>query len=254
MDRLYRWSWLMPTYDSAGVRIHYVEQGTGLPVVLVHGLTSSAERNWRRPGIIDALVTAGHRVVALDCRGHGESDKPHDPSAYGGTKMGDDVIALMDHLDIDVADLAGYSMGGAIAASLLARRPERFRRVIIAGVGDWVLNMDSGTRRPNRRRVGPVGAALRSWLMQRVAQRSGNDPEALAAFRAAVRSSIDKEKLAAARCPVLILVGRDDRGARPADKLAAAIPGAQIKTVPGNHLSAVINPEFRRAIVAFLTP
>jgi pimeloyl-ACP methyl ester carboxylesterase len=246
----------MPSFDSTGVRIHYLDEGTGPPVVLVHGLTSSAENNWRRPGTIGALVGAGHRVVALDCRGHGESEKPHDASSYGGTTMGDDVVALMDHLGIDVADLVGYSMGGVIATSLLSRRVERFRRVIIAGVGDWVLRPGS-TSRPggNRtRRVGPVRGAIRKFLLQRVAQRISNDPEALAAMRAAERRVLDPQTLGAVRCPVLILVGRDDRGARPTDKLAAAIPGARIVTVPGNHLTAVVNPEFRRAIVDFLKP
>jgi pimeloyl-ACP methyl ester carboxylesterase len=95
----------MPSFDSSGVRIHYVAEGNGPPVVLVHGLTSSIDRNWRLPGIIDALLGAGRRVVALDCRGHGESEKPHEASAYGGTAIGDDIVALMDHLGIDVADL-----------------------------------------------------------------------------------------------------------------------------------------------------
>jgi pimeloyl-ACP methyl ester carboxylesterase len=246
----------MPSFDSSGVRIHYVAEGNGPPVVLVHGLTSSIDRNWRFPGIIDALLAAGMRVVALDCRGHGASEKPHEASAYSGTKMGDDIVALMDHLGISVADLVGYSMGGVIAASLLARRPERFRRVVIAGVGDWVLragNPSSRLRRSHGHAVGPVRGAIRRWLVQRVARRTGNDPEALAAMRAAERTGLDVQKLADVRCPVLILVGREDRGAGFPDKLAAAIPGAQVVTVPGSHITAVVDPAFKRTIVDFLT-
>ena len=84
----------MASFDSNGVRISYIAEGAGPPVALVHGLASSIEKNWHRPGVIDALLGAGRRVVALDCRGHGESEKPHEASAYSGTKMGDEVVAL----------------------------------------------------------------------------------------------------------------------------------------------------------------
>jgi pimeloyl-ACP methyl ester carboxylesterase len=227
----------MPFFVSTGVRIYYEVEGSGPPVVLLHGLTSSIQQNWRRPGVIDALVKAGFRAVALDCRGHGRSDKPHESAAYAGTQMGDDVTALMDHLGIEVADLAGYSMGGAIAVSLLARRPERFRRVIIAGAGDGVLGEDAGIPRriPARGRI------------------SGSGFAALAAIRSAERAPIDQGKLAEVRCPVMILIGSGDRVAGAGRRLAAAIPGATIVRVPGNHFSAVGHPAFRRAIVEFLS-
>lgn len=244
----------MPAFDVDGVRIHYTDDGAGPPVVLVHGLTSSAERNWRRPGVVDALVAAGRRVIAIDCRGHGESDKPHDPAAYAGTRFGDDVIALMDHLGIETADLAGYSMGGMIATSLLARRPELFRRVIIAGVGDWVLRAGDGVLRGVEAPVrgGRLRRAAGAWLMRGIARRMGNDPDALAAIAQAPRQPLDVAKLARVTSPVLLLVGRSDRGAGTPTRLAAAIPGARIEKVPGSHITAVIDPAFRRAIVEFL--
>ncbi|MCL4241634.1 MAG: alpha/beta fold hydrolase, partial [Dehalococcoidia bacterium] len=77
----------MPEFSSDGVSINYIDEGQGPPIVLVHGFASSLHGNWRATGIADALVTSGRRVVALDCRGHGRSGKPHDPEAYGGTKM-----------------------------------------------------------------------------------------------------------------------------------------------------------------------
>ncbi|MGE5597160.1 MAG: alpha/beta fold hydrolase, partial [Hyphomicrobiales bacterium] len=115
----------MPTIESGGLTINYIDEGQGQPIVLVHGFASSLQGNWRATGVVDALVNDGRRVVALDCRGHGRSDKPHDPEAYGGTKMADDVVNLADHLGIEKPDLMGYSMGGGIAASLLARFPQR---------------------------------------------------------------------------------------------------------------------------------
>ena len=85
-------------FDSKGVTIRYVDVGRGEPVVLVHGFSSSVEGNWGAPGVIAALEK-DFRVVALDCRGHGKSDKPHDAAAYGN-EMVEDVARLLDHLGI----------------------------------------------------------------------------------------------------------------------------------------------------------
>jgi pimeloyl-ACP methyl ester carboxylesterase len=228
----------MPYVDANGVHIHYEVAGGGQrSVLLVHGLTSNIQQNWVRPGVINALVRAGFRTVALDCRGHGKSDKPFERSAYAGTRMGDDVIALMDHLHLDVADLIGYSMGGAIAASLLARRAGRFRRVVIAGAGDSIFGEDAGI--PRR--------------VPRAGRQSGRDVAALAALRAAERTPIDVAALSGVTCSVLILNGSADRIAGPATRLQAAIPGALVKRVPGTHFSAVAHPAFHEAVVEFLS-
>lgn len=113
---------------SDGVRIHYLTAGTtGSWVVLIHGYTDNAERMWFRTGIAPAIARH-HRVVAIDNRNHGKSDKP----VPGGTGRADDVIELMDHLHIDRAHIHGYSMGGGITGQLLAKIPQRF---ITAGFG-----------------------------------------------------------------------------------------------------------------------
>ena len=84
---------------SDGIKIHFFELGgSGSPVVLIHGYTANAEGNWIKPGIAQTLAE-GHRVIAIDARGHGRSDKPHDPAKYG-PRMATDVIELMDHLRI----------------------------------------------------------------------------------------------------------------------------------------------------------
>jgi pimeloyl-ACP methyl ester carboxylesterase len=80
----------MSSFDSSGVEINYVVEGGGAPVVLVHGFASSLQGNWKDTGVIPALVAAGRQAVALDCRGHGRSGKPHDPTAYAGTAMAGD--------------------------------------------------------------------------------------------------------------------------------------------------------------------
>jgi pimeloyl-ACP methyl ester carboxylesterase len=248
----------MPTFESDGLNINYVVEGTGPTIVLVHGFASSLDANWRATGVIDALVAAGRQVVALDCRGHGASDKPHEPSAYSGTKIADDVIELMDYLEIRVADVMGYSMGGGIAASLLARHPQRFRTVIFGGVGDAVL---AGGR-------GPAGSAAIAAALEaddpkafadpvarsfRVfAERSGGDLLALAAIQRSERGGYDPEVLKKAICPVMVIVGENDTLIGSADKLAATIPGTWYVKVPGDHITAFNAPNYRNEVVAFL--
>lgn len=113
-----------------GVKIHYIIQGKGTPVVLIHGYTGSAERNWFTNGVAQALAR-NHMVVAIDCRNHGKSDKPQ-PNGPG---RAEDVIEMIDHLKIQRAHFHGYSMGGAIVARLLALIPERMITASFGGSG-----------------------------------------------------------------------------------------------------------------------
>jgi pimeloyl-ACP methyl ester carboxylesterase len=115
-------------FDSAGVRIRYVSVGQGKPVILIHGWAADAEM-W------DSLIqdlSHDYRVIALDCRGHGKSDKPTDPKQYG-MEMVNDIVRLMDHLGFAKAHIVGYSMGGSIALKMLTVRPERFLTAVIGG-------------------------------------------------------------------------------------------------------------------------
>ena len=110
-------------FDSNGVRIRYVEAGRGEPVVLINGLATWVDGLWRNSGVIDALAKDFH-VIALDCRGHGKSGKPHDPASYG-REMVEDVARLLDRLQIRRAHIVGYSMGGMIGGTFSAAHPNR---------------------------------------------------------------------------------------------------------------------------------
>jgi pimeloyl-ACP methyl ester carboxylesterase len=251
----------MPTFNSHdGIEINYIDEGAGAPVVLVHGFASSLHGNWRAPGVVDAIVGAGRRAVALDCRGHGRSAKPHDPTAYGGKSMGDDVLALMDDLGIETADLIGYSMGSFISSTLLIRRPDRFCSAVLAGVGDGLLTRRGGPRENAeemaRAMEAPAGDAAGSVMARNFrafAEQSGNDLNALAAMQRSTRETFDPARLREVTLPVLVLVGEKDTLVGDGAKLAAAIPGARHVTVPGDHITAVGQPEFRNAIVDWLT-
>lgn len=248
----------MPKFDSSGVTINYISEGEGKPIVLVHGFASDLHGNWRATGIVDRLVADGRRVVALDCRGHGRSDKPHEPAAYSGSHMADDVIALMDHLGIAKADLMGYSMGGFIATTLLVDHPERFRSVILGGVGDGVLLGGRLSQDTNA-----IADALEADDPERItdatargfrafADSSGADRLALAALQRSDRHRYDPARLADVAVPVLVLVGEKDVLVGRGEKLAAAIPGARHVVVPGDHLGAPTVPAYADTVIAFL--
>jgi pimeloyl-ACP methyl ester carboxylesterase len=248
----------MATFERGGVTIHYVVAGEGPAILLIHGFASNLHGNWRAPGILDALVAARRKVVALDCRGHGKSSKPHDPRSYAGNAIEEDAIALLDHLALGEVDLMGYSMGGWIAAALLLIHPKRFRSVILSGVGDEVLA--GGLPRARSEAIASAlegtgagsssGAAARAF--RAFAEQQKNDLAALAALQRAARDRLDSERLGQVDKPVMILVGRADTLVGRGEKLAAAIPGARHVSVPGDHLSAVLAPEFKRAVESFL--
>src|SRR5262245_27067398 len=106
------------TFVSDGIRLAFIDEGAGEPVLLIHGFASSVRHNWVEPGWMSFLTREGFRVVAFDNRGHGESDKLYDRTLYGAPLMAEDVRRLMDHLAIPRADVMGYSMGARITAFL----------------------------------------------------------------------------------------------------------------------------------------
>ena len=243
-------------YESNGVPIHYEVFGEGDPVVLVHGFASSLKGNWVTTGWIDTLRPV-RKVIALDCRGHGQSGKPHDPESYGGHEMEDDVLRLMNHLDIQKADLFGYSMGAAISLRAVLRRPQRFTSLVLGGIGQVLARRMGG--RPGVPQAllakdpstitNPVAKGFRVF-----AERNKNDLEALAAYQQAQREPIDKAALAGILIPVLVIVGEGDVLVGSPKELVASIPGAELVGIPGrDHLTVVPDARFKEAVVAFLT-
>jgi len=129
----------MPVFHHGSVELAFLDEGQGEPIVLVHGFGSSKEVNWVQPGWFATLKGAGRRVIALDDRGHGASSKLYDPADYHTTKMAADVVALLDHLRIERADVMGYSMGARIASFLALGQPHVVRSLILGGLGDRLV-------------------------------------------------------------------------------------------------------------------
>jgi len=238
-----------------GLQIAYQVWGSGPDVLLLHGFASSAAGNWETPGILDALVHAGRRVIAYDARGHGASAKPHDVEAYEHNAMVRDAQALLDHLAVTRADVVGYSMGSIVASRLVPHEP-RARSLVLGGVGGRLARGRSPAARARtaaalEARDGGRGAGRVERAFRRFAERSHNDLRALAAVQRASAAGTPGD-VGAIRVPTLVVAGVDDRLAGPPQELAALIPGAEARVVPGNHLSAVGKPELARAIVEFL--
>lgn len=245
----------MPYVENDGVKIAFEETGSGRPVMLVHGFAASRTSNWSGAGWFDALTASGRRVIAIDCRGHGESDKPHDPSAYGNT-MADDVIAVLDHLGIDRCELMGYSMGGRISLRLLTAFGDRFSCAVLGGIGGGVggprRNADEMARAMEADEL-PADASDMAKGFRLFAEASGNDLKALAAvMRGWGTWSVDDD-LATIDTPTLVVVGSDDDLVGSAEPLVEQIPGARLEVIPGrDHLTVVGDERYKQAAIAFL--
>ncbi len=244
--------------DGIGLAVHELGGGPdGVPIVLQHGFSATTQTEWVDCGIAARLDGLGRRVVGLDARGHGASDKPHQSRFYGEARMAADIRELATHLGFARYDLVGYSMG-AVIALLVATDEPRLRRLAIGGVGEGVVACGGVDRRALDNRL--LAAAMRaddiSGFPAHVrgfrtgAEARGNDCLALAAHADVVHASpIALDRIAV---PTLLLAGDVDPLAVRPEILAAAIPGARLVLVPGDHGSARTGPGFVAALAGFL--
>jgi pimeloyl-ACP methyl ester carboxylesterase len=224
-----------------GTRIAYETTGAGHPLVLLHGFTDS-RRSWCEAGHVDALVARGRQTILIDCRGHGDSGKPHDAAAYSLKHRVADILAVLNELDVRRADLIGYSMGGFLALMTAALMPERvgalavigahpfaqdlnwFRIALSGGIEGWVNLVEShGT---------PLPARVRERML-------GND---IAALRACVaRDRPDASGLLADfRAPVLAIAGTRDPHFEAVVRLARMVRGQFLALEGQDHFSCFL--------------
>jgi len=235
-----------------GTDLAWHELGTGRPVVLIHGLFSSATINWIKFGHAAAIAARGFRVIMPDLRAHGLSAAPHDPAAYPPDVLAADGSALIRHLGLTDYDLGGYSLGGRTVVRMLVAGAVP-RRVVIAGMGLSGL-LDTGARSAHFRAVlGGIGSHPRGspeWMAEAFLKTTGGDPKALLPL---LDSFVDtkREDIARIAPPTLIAAGEQDDDNGSGEALAELLPDGRFVAVPGNHMSAVTRPELGQEIANF---
>ena len=237
-----------------GARLAWAEVGTGRPLVLLHGLFSTAATNWTVYGTAASIAAAGFRVIMPDLRGHGASAHPHDPAAYPPDVLARDAAALVAHLGLTDFDFGGYSLGArtAVRAVVGGLRPAR---LVLGGMGltgltdvrrrtDWFLDVIA--------RADTIVRGDPAWPAVAFMRANAVDGAAVAhVLRSQVATTA--ADLAAIAVPTCIVCGADDRDNGSAADLTAALATATYAEIPGNHMSAVTRPEFGAAIAAWLS-
>jgi pimeloyl-ACP methyl ester carboxylesterase len=242
-------------FESDGVRLHYEVHGPerGAPLVVVHGFASDYRLNWVGTRWQEALTTAGFRILGLDCRGHGHSDKPHDPAAYRIGIMARDVTNFLDHLDVASAGYLGYSMGARIGLEVVMDFPGRVQRAVFGGIGAQGAINSAEAIGDAFLRGEPTDDPIAQMFYRFAAARPTNDLKALAACITGLKPNWEPAKLAAIQTPILVVVGDRDELARNAPELVELIPSSRLVTVTGrDHMGAVPAREFKEAAIAFL--
>ncbi|WP_407522110.1 alpha/beta fold hydrolase [Methylobacterium oryzisoli] len=250
----------MLTFDSDGVRIAYIDvapsAGAGDPVLLIHGFASNHATNWVSTSWVRTLTEAGYRVIALDNRGHGASEKLYDPEAYASDLMAEDACRLLDHLDLPRADVMGYSMGARITAYLALMHPERVRSALLGGLGIHLVEgkglpagIPDAMEAPSSEDVtDPVARSFRIF-----AEQTRADLRALAACMRGSRQTLTRGEVAQIDVPTLVSVGTRDPIAGPGPALAALMPNARALDIPNrDHNLAVGDKVHKAGVLAFL--
>lgn len=239
-------------FDSDGVNIHYTDEGSGEAVILVHGYTANADLNWRLPGLHKKLAQ-DFRVITMDVRGHGRSDKPHEAPQYG-IEMVHDVQRLMDHLKLDKAHLVGYSMGGFIVLKFMAMYPERLISAMPCGAA-WMPPGDPLEALAVTIHDGLMGANVSVFApLQRAVLGLVMDLTALGALAQSFKElAVPASDLAKVTIPVMAVKGGKEEVVLGGGDLRSALPQYEETIIPGGrHNSVIFYTGFHDAIVGFL--
>jgi pimeloyl-ACP methyl ester carboxylesterase len=265
------------TFDSKGVKIRYVTEGTGEPVVLIHGWMGDSSM-WGRDAAGNTKLKGadGFQVIALDCRGHGKSDKPHEVKKYG-PEMAADVVRLLDHLKIEKAHLIGYSSGAYIAGKVAATHPDRVLSVVYGGQAPLVAGVKTSSPGTNEVEVfaktvdeckdlgayilavTPAGKPKPTAEQATAIAKFLYDGKDVKAFAAAGRGfknlEVTEEQLKKCWAPILFIHGGNESDLVK-DRVAAVrklLGRGEVKVVEGgDHITTLAKPEFASALLEFL--
>ena len=251
----------MASILSDGVTIAYddiappVTQGT---IILIHGFASNRNEGWKRTGWYAAFERRGLRVIALDQRGHGESETLYEPQAYERERLAADVLNVMDAAGVDRAHVFGYSMGTRTALELAIAQPDRVDHLILGGIGGKFLEPreDGGAEKMVEAMLADDPATITEPMLRsfrQFADEQGEDRKALAALTQVRNMPFDHDALRELRPPVLVVTGAGDTSAGDPEDLARIFPNGHGKTIPGcDHFSAIPHALTKAAVFDFL--
>ncbi|APG62773.1 alpha/beta hydrolase [Sphingorhabdus lutea] len=239
------------SFDGNILKIH--QMGSGRPILLLHGLFSSAEMNWIKFGHAQALCNAGFHVVMPDFRAHGQSSAPHDPAAYPNDVLVQDILCLLDYFAWDDYDLAGFSLGARTTAKLLTNGVKP-NRAILTGMGWQGLSGWDGRRQffidaIDKRETVKRGDA--HWFAVQFMKSQKIDP---IAARLLLNSfgSMDVDALLKIDLPMAVICGRDDDDNGSAPLLAEKLSNAIYYEISGTHMSSVVETDLSGKMIEFL--
>ncbi len=266
-------------FDSNGVKIRYVTEGKGTPVVLIHGWMGDSSM-WGRDqsGNTKLKGLEGFQVIALDCRGHGKSDKPHELEKYG-PEMAADVVRLLNHLKLEKAHLIGYSSGAFIAGKVAATHPDRVLSIVYGGQAPLLAAPEAKTTPPGPDEVEifaravdegkdlgayiiaitPPGKPKPTEEQARAIAKFLYDAKDVKALAAAGRSfknlEVTEQQLKTCKAPILFIHGGNE-SVRVKERVAAVqklLGRGQVKIIEGgDHVTTLAKPEFATALIEFL--
>lgn len=254
-------------FDSDGVQIYFTDEGEGEPVLLVHGFALNGTMQWSKT---KKALRDNYRVITIDNRGHGRSDKPHDPAQYG-IKMVEDQVRLLDHLGIAKAHVVGYSMGGSITLQLAARHPERVHTAAITGSGWRILEDDSTIRREDLAKAleNNEGFALlfeglastdatdeqrgNTSGMSRMFEVINDQPALAAVMRGGRGGDLTEAEVKAIDLPMIAVIGDLDPILPAAEALKAARPATELAVIEGGtHSNTFGHKHYLDAVAGFV--
>lgn len=241
--------------SSDGTQVAVHRMGEGRPVLMLHGLFSSAQMNWIKFGHARLLADNGFECIMPDWRVHGDSDAPTDPALYSPGVLVRDALHIVETLELVDYALVGFSLGARTATSAVIEGLSP-RRLVLGGMGieglsNWqkrsAFFVDMIDRFDEIERGDPAFFA-KSFM-----KGQGIDRVAARLLLTQGVEDIEVAQLARITMPTLVLIGDEDRDNGSPEKLRDALPDATMEVVPGNHMGSVTKPAMGRAILQFLS-
>lgn len=251
----------MPTFIPRGHAVHYEVHGSGKPVLLLHGICVSFIGNFGAWGWTERLTGRGLQVIGMDFLGHGKSAKSRDPKDYGVDNLTCDVLALLDHLNLEKVSLLGYSMGSAVALRLLHRNPERFNSSVLIGTGDGLIGIppytlpevSSAVRQALERPEFPADLPSHIAAYWNFATKVGGDRLASLAAASAPMMPTTPSEAGTINVPVLVVSGEVDPVLGQGPRLAQSMPkGRYLEIADADHFALAAHPQAQTEAANFL--